>query len=175
MTTTTNRLAFVAIAATFSVMPLQTQAQDAFAALDVSMPPAAAEEMESLAYDMILAGRGWEQAAGLYLRAAAMRGAADPRSATDVRLAGYIYFYKGRPQAAVTSLTGAGEAYLALGDVEGAAETFIDAAWVAAKVGMTAEARGLADRARLLTRSPLLEPSARFGLAERLGATPGTE
>jgi len=93
----------------------------------------------------------------------------------DLRLAGYLYFYRDRPQAAVVSLTEAGEAFLALGDVEGAAETFIDGAWVATEAGMSAAAKELADRAKLLTSSPLLHPEERFALARRLGATPGTE
>jgi len=175
MSNPTRRIVFVAIAATYALMPTDTQAQDAFAALDVSMPPAAAEEMEALAYDMILGGRGWDSAAGLYRRAAELRGPEDPRSAMDLRLAGYIYFYRSRGAAALVSLTESGEAFLALGDVQGAAGTFIDGAWVATQLGMSAEAVALAERAKLLTRSPLLAADERFALARRLGAAPRTE
>jgi hypothetical protein len=175
MINSTSRIVFVAIAATYAMMPTQTQAQDAFAALDVSTPPAAAEEMEALAYDMILGGRGWDSAAGLYRRAAELRGPEDPRSAMDLQLAGYIHFYRSRGAAAVESLTESGEAFLALGDVQGAAEAFIDGAWVATHLGSPAEAMALAERAKLLTRSPLLAADERFALARRLGATPGTE
>ncbi len=175
MTHSTIRIALVAIVTTLPAMPIRTQAQDTFAALDVSTSPAPAEEMEALAYDMILSGRGWESAAGLYRRAAELRGTGDPRSALDLRLAGYIYYYRSRGAAAVVSLTESGEAFLSLGDVQGAAEAFIDGAWVAAQLGMSAEAMVLAERAKLLTRSPLLPADERFALARRLGATPGTE
>ena len=175
MTNSTFRLAFVAIAATLIAVPTQTQAQDAFVSLDVTPRPDAAESMEALAYDMIRDGRGWMEAASLYRRAAELRGSSDAASATDLRLAGYLYFYRGRADAAVTTLTEAGEAFLALGDVQGAAGAFIDGAWVAAKSDMPEEASALSARARLLTRSPLLPPDDRFALARRLGATPGTE
>lgn len=177
MTHTTSKLAFLAIAATISGVSTQAQvqAQDAFAALDVAARPAAAEEMEGLAYDLVVAGRGWDQAAGLYRRAAAMRGIGDPIGADNLRIAGYIEFYRNRPQTAVTTLTEAGEAFLALGDVERAAESFIDGAWVAMQAGMSEPAVDLSERARLLSRSPLLHPEERFALARRLGAAAGTE
>lgn len=76
---------------------------------------------------------------------------------------------------AVATLTQAGEAFLGLGDVERAAEAFIDAAWVAHEVRMPLEARALAERGRLLTRSPLLDAFARAALARRLGGTAGME
>jgi len=175
MTNSIFRIAFVAIAATLLAVPTQTQAQDTFAALDIEATPVAAEELEALAYDMVLRGRGWEGAAGLYRRAAELRGSGDARAAMDLRLAGYIYFYRGRIPAAVAALTESGEAFLALGDVEGAAEAFIDGAWVAAK-SMPSEAAALGARALLLTRSPILPAAERFALARRLGVTtPGTE
>jgi hypothetical protein len=176
MTNSTFRIAFVAIAATLIAMPTQIQAQDTFAALDIEPRPAAAEEMEALAYDLVLGGRGWEDAAGMYRRAAELRGSSDARAAMDLRLAGYIYFYRGRAPAAIASLTQSGEAFLALGDVSGAAEAFIDGAWVAAKWDMPTEAAALGERALLLTRSPILPAEERFALARRLGVTtPGTE
>ncbi len=177
MTHTTSKFAFLATAATLLAVSTQAQiqAQDAFAALDVAVRPAAAEEMESLAYDLVVGGRGWDQAAGLYRRAAAMRGIGDPIRADNLRISGYIEFYRRRPHAAVTSLTEAGEAFLALGDVERAAESFIDGAWVAVQSGMSIPALELSERARLLSRSPLLDAEERFALARRLGPAAGTE
>jgi hypothetical protein len=90
-------------------------------------------------------------------------------------LAGYLQFYRGRPKAAVASLTHAGEAFLALGDVERAAKAFIDGAWVAQSAGMQAEARDLRERGRLLTRSPLLDAAERTALVRRLGEAAGIE
>jgi len=170
-----HRIAFLAIVATFAGASTHVQAQDAFASLDVPARPAAAEEMEQRAYDLLTAGRGWKQAAELYVRAAELRGAGDPESADNLRLVGYVLFYRGRPTAALASLTQAGEAFLALGDVERAAASFIDAAWVAAEAGMPMQARDLSERGRLLTRSPLLQVEARSALVRRLGGVPAIE
>ena len=172
---TKTRIASLAIIATFAAASHQDQAQDAFVALDVSVRPVAAEEMEQRAKDIIMGGRGWDRAAGLYRRAAELRGTDDIRSADNLRLAGYIQYYRGRPLAAVLALTQAGEAFLALGDVEGAAEALIDGAWVATQSGMSPQALDLAERARRLTRSPLLQPEERSALARRLGSPPNSE
>jgi len=137
--------------------------------------PTVAEEMEQRARDLMLGGRGWEQAAGLYSRAAELRGTDDVKGADDIRLAGYIHYYRGRSQASVLVLTQAGEAFLALGDVEAAAAALIDGAWVATQAGMSTQALDLAERARRLTRSPLLQPEERSALARRLGAPPSSE
>ena len=87
MSHTTTRIAFLATIATFAAASHQVQAQD-FAALDVPVRPAVAEEMEQRAHDLILTGHGWEQAAGLYRRAAELRGSDDLKSADNMRLAG---------------------------------------------------------------------------------------
>lgn len=180
MSSTNSRIVFssivhLAIVATIAGAFDQVQAQDAFASLDASMQPSAAEGMEQRAHDMILSGAAWGRAADLYLRAAELRGAADPQSADNLLLAGYIQFYSERPDAALLSLTEAGEAFLALGDVVHAAAAFIDGAWVAVQAGMSAEARDLGARAWLLTRSPLLRTDERLTIAGRLGAAPGME
>jgi hypothetical protein len=175
MSHTKSRLAFLAIIATSAAASHQIQAQDAFVALDVSVRPVDAEAMEQRAHDVILTGHGWEEAVGLYSRAAELRGTDDVKSAGNMRLAGYIHYYRGRPQSSVLELTQAGEAFLALGDVEGAAESLIDGAWVAMQAGMSAQALDLAERARRLTRSPLLQPEERSALARRLGTPPSSE
>jgi hypothetical protein len=162
---------FSALAGTFT----QVQAQTAFVSLDVPARPAAAAEMEQQADDILLAGRGWERAAGIYRRAAELRGSADPKSADNLRLAGYLQYYRGRAKAAVVSLTQSGEAFLALGDVGRAAQAFIDAAWVADEANMPAEARVLSERGRLLTQSPLLTAEERTALVRRLGEAAGIE
>lgn len=172
-----TRIVFLAIVATLVGAFSQAQAQttqNAFASLDVPERPMAAEEMEQRASDLLSAG-GWMQAAGLYRRAAELRGPHDLESADNLRLAGYLQFYGGRPKQAVVSLTQAAEAFLALGDVERAAGAFIDAAWVAAEADMGMEARDLSERGRLLTRSPLLAAEDRTALVRRLGGVPGIE
>jgi len=179
MTSVPNRVALLAIAAVFTGTTTQVQAQTQFVSLDVPALPVAAAEMERRAGDVLdggrFEGRGWERAAGLYISAAELRGSADPRSADNLRLAGYLQYYRGRTKSAVTSLTQAGEAFLALGDVERAAEAFIDAAWVADAADMQAEARELSERGRLLARSPLLAAEERTALVRRLGEAAGIE
>jgi hypothetical protein len=165
----------VAIVATLFGASTQAHAQDAFVSLAVTAQPAAAARMEQQARDLLVTGRGWERAADLYLRAAALRGPGDLESAGNLRLAGYVEFYRGRPKAAVASLTQAGEAFLALGDVERAAQAFIDGAWVAAQAKMPIDARALGERGRLLTQSPLLAAENRTALVRRLGEVPAIE
>lgn len=167
-------IASVAIAAALAGTSTRVQAQDAFVSIDVPSRPAAAD-VEQQASDLLLDGREWERAAGLYRLAAELRGSTDPRSGDDLRLAGYLQFYRGRTKAAVVSLTQAGEAFLALGDVERAAEAFIDGAWVANEAGMPTEAHDLSGRARLLARSPLLQFEERTALERRLGEAAGIE
>jgi hypothetical protein len=179
MTSVLNRVALLAIAALLAGTSTQVQAQTQFVSLDVPALALAAEEMERRAGDVLgggrLEGRGWERAAGLYISAAELRGSADPRSADNLRLAGYLQYYRGRTKAAVASLTQSGEAFLALGDVARAAEAFIDAAWVADEANMPSEARELSERGRLLTQSPLLAAEERTALVRRLGEAAGIE
>jgi hypothetical protein len=170
-----HRIAWIAIAVALAATSTQVQAQDAFVSLEVPARPAAAAEMEQQADDLLVAGRGWERAAGLYRRAAELRGTGDLKSADNLRLAGYLQYYRGRPKAAVVSLTQAGDAFLALGDVERAAAAFIDGAWVASEADMPIEARDLRQRGLLLTRSPLLRGAARTELVRRLGEAAGIE
>jgi hypothetical protein len=175
MTSVPIRVALLAIAAGFAGTSMQLHAQTRFVSLDMPSPPVAATEMEEQAHDLLLGGRGWERAAGLYIGAAELRGSGDPKSADNLRLAGYLQYYRGRAKAAVLSLTRAGEAFLALGDVERAAGALIDAAWVADAADMPAEARELSERGRLLTQSPLLEAADRTALVRRLGEAAGIE
>jgi hypothetical protein len=173
MTNTNSRIVLLALVATLAGASTQAQAQtesaDAFVSIDVPARPAAAEELEQRATEVLVAGRGWEQAAGLYHRAAELRGPSDLTSAENLRLAGYLQFYAARPKAAIASLSRAAEIFLAFGDVEGAAQTFIDAAWVAAQADLGLEAMTLGERAELLTRSPLLRADERTVLVRRLG------
>ena len=113
---------------------------------------AMALELEVRAEDLSK-GTRWKAAAEMYRRAADLRGEGDIKSADNLRVAGYIHYYEGGFQTAVTTLRRAGEAYLALGDVERAAEAFIDGAWVAGRSGMLSEALTLRERGLLLTRS----------------------
>jgi hypothetical protein len=113
------RIASLAIVALIAGTSTQVQAQDVFVSLDTASRPVAAEDMERRAGDVLdggrFAGHGWERAAGLYISAAELRGSGDPKSADNLRVAGYLQYYRGRSKAAVASLTQAGEAFLALG------------------------------------------------------------
>jgi hypothetical protein len=179
MTHTIHRFAFLAILAALAGAPTQARAQQraqgAFVSPDVPTGPPAAQELERRATVLLSAGHDWDQAAGLFRRAAELRGGGDLESADNLRLAGYLEFYRGRSKAAVTSLTRAGETFLALGDVERAAQVFIDAAWVAVQAKMPLDARSLSERGRLLTQSPLLGAANRTALVRRLGGVPGIE
>jgi hypothetical protein len=171
-----NRFVILAIVATLAAgTSTQVQAQGTFVSLDVPTRPEAADQMEREATDLLSDGRGWRAAAALYMRAAELRGMDDLKSADNLRIAGYLQYYAGRHRIAVASLTEAGEAFLMLGDVEQAAEAFIDGAWVATQADMAAVAKALSERGSRLTRSPLLGTSERLSLVRRLGAASGIE
>jgi hypothetical protein len=175
MTSSKRRIALIAVIAVSAVASTQAQAQDAFVSIDVPSRPEAADHLEREAIELLSYGRGWRGAAALYMRAAELRGMDDLKSADNLRIAGYLQYYAGRHRAAVASLTEAGEAFLTLGDVERAAETFIDGAWVATQAGLPAAANVLSERGGLLTHSPLLGASERLALVRRLGMAGGIE
>jgi hypothetical protein len=127
-----------------------------------------AEELEAQAR-ALSAGPDWASAASLYLSAVELRGAGDFERADNLRFAAYILYYEGRAAASVPLLAQAGDAFLTLGDVEGSIGMFIEAAWVAKRIGDVGAALTLGERALLLTRSPLLSEAKRHALLQRIG------
>jgi hypothetical protein len=108
------------------------------------------------------------RAAELFRQAAALRPAGDPVAMRDLIQAARYSFYSGKRERALKDFAAAAETALRFGDVLGAAESFLDAAWVAQQVRDGALALRYAVRAQELSASPLLNESDRTRLMSRL-------
>ena len=118
--------------------------------------------------DAALEGKSdWGRAAILYRQAAELS-VDEPIAADHHRHAGLLAFYAGREGQAVDQLTRAAETALAWGDVVSAAQSFLDAAWVAHEDGNNGKALDLAQRAERLARSPLMARADRAQLMQRI-------
>ncbi|NIP58873.1 MAG: hypothetical protein GWM92_11200, partial [Gemmatimonadetes bacterium] len=150
MFTTRRTLGLTIALLALAAAPGDGASQDRVAVLEA--PNAAvtlAEALEARAWALTQGRPRWKRAADLYRRAARLRGPGQFRAAEILHLAGSLYFYGDRAKTALRTHREAGEAFLALGDVPGAARAFLDGAWVAAEAGRTLEGRGLLERARL--------------------------
>ncbi|MDT8369154.1 MAG: hypothetical protein RQ745_08090 [Longimicrobiales bacterium] len=103
----------------------------------------------------------------LYRAAAETMGDA-PEAANLYMAAARMAYYAGSGRRALIHLDRAGEGALAWGDVNLAAHAFLDRAAVATELGEVGIAQILLERARRLSRSPLLQPIERIALAARL-------
>jgi len=172
MSNTRSGLFALTAAAALMGAPNHLHGQESRQALSNSTDVSAmAVDLETQAEELAKETR-WKAAAQMYRSAADLRGEGDIKSADNLRVAGYLHYYLGSFQSAISALRAAGESYLALGDVEQAAEAFIDGAWVAGRSGKMSEAHGLRERGVLLTRSPLLDMQNRMALVQRLSRVP---
>lgn len=110
-------------------------------------------------------------AARLYREAADLRGT-HPDAVKPLILAGTLSYYTGREGQAIDDLARAGELALAFGDVVTAADSFLDAAWVAERDGRDARAIELGRRAEMLSSSPLIQRRERASILNRLAQIP---
>jgi hypothetical protein len=108
------------------------------------------------------------KAADLFRQAAGLRPAGDPTAVKDLIQAGRFSFYSGKRDRALKDFAAAAETALRFGDVLAAAESFLDAAWVAMQVSDGAQALHYAVRARQLAASPQLREDDRARLLSRL-------
>jgi hypothetical protein len=108
------------------------------------------------------------KAADLFRQAAGLRPAGDPVAVRDLVQAARFSFYSGKRDRALKDFAAAAESALRVGDVLGAAESFLDAAWVAQQVLDGTQALRYALRAQELAASPLLNETDRARLMSRL-------
>jgi hypothetical protein len=113
----------------------------------------ASERLEARARKLAERGRaGWARAATLYTRAAELRGPLDWGAPEDLILAGHLYFYAAQHEASVLAFRTAGQMFVAMGQLQRAAASFRDGAWVASQAGMGARAQELRAWVEVLTR-----------------------
>jgi hypothetical protein len=108
------------------------------------------------------------KAADLFRQAAGHRPAGDPIAVKDLIQAARFSFYSGKRDRALRDFAAAAESALRIGDIVAAAESFLDAAWVAQQVSDGSLTLRYVGRARELTASPLLTEGDRARLLNRL-------
>ncbi len=147
-------------------------------ALGTAAPAAArsgggeAAALEARAMELEGAGPSrWEDAASLYRKAAELREAGDAQAVQDLMRSGRLAWYRGKGHRAVSDLERAGDRALAFGDVLNAATAYLDAGWIANRVGDASRAYDLTLKGQQLSRSPLLGAVDRRNLQERVTGT----
>ena len=108
------------------------------------------------------------KAAKLHERSAALRDESDPQAATCLRSAAFLRYYAGSRRASADLMEKAADRAAGIGDVARAADSYIDAAYIAQELKDVSRARELAHRAELLSNSPLITDVQRAALRARI-------
>ena len=163
------RLAVTA-GALFTILALPAvQAQAALKPITVTDKQSRAEALDNEAEHYELTD--WShirKAAALREKAAGLREESDVKKATSLYFAAHDRYYADDVAAARTLMGRSGEQALAVGDVIGAAKAFTDAAYISAELRDAANTKYYADRAKLLSNSPMLSAAQRTDLRSRL-------
>ena len=128
---------------------------------------ALAEHLEQQAVEASKDIGKFKKASSLYREAAETLGD-HPDAPGHLIQAARLAYYTGDESRAIRDFRQAGEQALAWGDVMTAAQSFLDAAWVAAEEDRGSEALELAHRAERLTSSPLIQRQERASLLSRI-------
>ncbi len=144
----------------------RTGGQSALAML--TDPVEKAVELERKAEALYGQPSRYAEAARLHMRAAQLRQGSDPLHVRNLEMAARLFFYSRHKTEALHAMEAAAERALAAGDVVNAANNFVDASHLAGLSGSADGARRLADRARLLMKSPLLTEKDRETVEARL-------
>jgi hypothetical protein len=127
-------------------------------------------ELESRAQSMLPNPRRYGEAAKLYLRAADLRKAGDPRRVTDLVMASRLTYYDRNVTRARAIMERAADEALAAGDVVSAAHAYVDASFLAWEAGDNESVPRLVKKAELLASSPLLAERDRAAILARITA-----
>lgn len=157
--------ALAAVVAATILVPVTARAQ----IRTKSAPPAPALALERQASPMMDEPKQWPAMAELYVQAAQLRTADDPRGVDDLILAAAAYRWSGKRTPARTTFVAAGERALSLGDVVRAADAFLTAAVIANEQKDLAAAWQLKGRAERLAQSPLLTDGQRTLILGQFG------
>lgn len=130
-----------------------------------------ADTLEAYALGLHSTPSRFLEAAQLHERAARMRGE-DPKAVASFRTAGWLYSAVGRNDLAREMMQKAGERASSVGDVEKAANSYIDAAFLAIASGREDKVPALIRKTRAMLTSPLLTADRRAPLLERIEGNP---
>ena len=132
---------------------------------------ARADSLDARARSMYTQSRWHLIAARLHRRAAQLRGD-DPRAVESFRSAAWLYSSAGKLQIARRMMESAAERATAVGDVEQAANAYIDAAYIAIANSREDQVPGILARMHSVLSSPLLTAERRAVILDRVGGAP---
>lgn len=127
-----------------------------------------AESHEAEARKQMESRARWDRAAWNFRRAANLRATGDPATVDNFAMAGRLSYYLEDHAQAMRDMENAAAHALTAGDIAGAANFLMDAAWLAAQDGRREQAELLAGRAGLLAGAPAFGESKRGELLARL-------
>lgn len=165
----TLKLGVAALIATLG-LPSTTPAQQRLPTL---VAVAEADSLHGAAVSLVQTTHRWRDAARLHRRSAGLRSIDDPQAFGCLRVAAALsYATKDRTKAR-NDLTEAAIQALHRGDLEQAAQAYVDVAWVAQEQGKAAEVRKFGKQAEVLAASPLLDAVQRGAILKRITHTAG--
>jgi hypothetical protein len=134
---------------------------------------AKADSLQAIAARLVQDGH-WRDAARMYRRSADFRAAEDPVGFQCLTTAGAVAYASGDHSAARNDMARAAERALARGDLRAAAQSYLDAAWIAQEQQKPDQVWEFGHRAEILAGSPLLNESDRGAILQRIDRTAGT-
>jgi hypothetical protein len=111
----------------------------------------------------------YRRAGRLFQQAAASRAVDDRQALESLRMAGLVTYYGKDLRRSRSIMVERAERALRLGEVDQAANAYIDAAFLAVELRDGGAALAFAENARMLADSPFLSAGQRNNLAHRLG------
>ncbi len=158
------RLTSLVLATWFLVPPIGAAAQSA------ALPPAHPDQAIALIKRAELLQQRTElpAKARLYEEAARLFGRHDPRASASLRTAAVIQHELRKSARALELFERAAELAAARGDPSEAADTYVQALFIALEINARGEARRFIDRALALTNSPAMPEAARLRILRRL-------
>lgn len=161
--------------ASIALVLLATAGIPASAAAQYRLPTivssAKADSLHEAALRLATAKR-WSDAARLHRRSAEFRAAEDPLGSQCLSEAAALVYAAGDRSAARSDMVKAAERALVRGDLRGAANAYLDAAWIAQEQKKTNQVWEFGHRAEILAASPLLSESDRGAILRRIERAP---
>ena len=160
----------------FAGTPRITQAQQALDPVKVhpgtsKVANPAADALAEQAARHYATPRRWREAARLHQRAARLHGD-DPQAVPQWRMAAWLYGASSDYASARAMMERAGEFAAAVGDIDAAANAYVDAALFAVSEKRDDRLPALVQRARVLADAPLLPEARRNAILQRIDGAP---
>jgi hypothetical protein len=167
----TNRLSTAGVLLATLGLPSAASAQYR---LPTVISSARADSLHDAAVALVAAHR-WGDGARLHRRSAELRGAEDPLGFRCLKEAAALAYATGDRSGARNDLAAAAGQALARGDLHAAAVAYLDAAWIAQEQKNARQVWELGHRAEMLADSPLLAPSDRAAILQRISRAPAMQ